>query len=973
MTGNTVYIIIAGLNILTAFIEGNILRLVGGDDQYEGRVEIYNDGEWQSACNEYWSDDDAIVACRQMGFKGGSWENDEYGNRVFWMTDFNCDGTETSLERCTSEPITSTRCRHTDDYVYLTCMPTKDGVLRLKGGRLQQEGRLEIHHDGEWGTICDDKWENRPENARVACRQLGFKGGTSRTVTSSEQSGSGVGYWMDEVNCLGNETVIQHCSFEGWGEGDCYSRREQIYLKCDELKDNQTRLVGGTNQYEGRLEVYHAGQWGSVCIHQWESFVLNAQVACRQLGYTAGSFRPVMTDERGYGPFWMEGIECDGDEVNLQSCNFKAWESNNCSHGNNDGIFLYCNPLKGAVQLADGTNRYNGVVQVFRDGKWTSYCSDDWTDTNTNVACRQLGAIGKSNDAQEYDGYYFPGDLQCDETDEYLRKCNYLRSTCSTDKKVVVYCEIPVSPHNGSCEIDLQETCDDTLTCEEVNGFGRCICGNTKYWDTRTETCKENYVHSTEAMFNEICDPLVNDMCNKDLKCESANGSGQFSCVCRENNTFWDPSFEQCFQRITYGGECDPNIQDICTSDMSCERETSPNIYQCICPNENEFWDSAYLTCRDKSNLQGIYINDKLNISDAIAICKDNYHGHLATTEHRMNIFANCTDFVEDIWLIDVLYSTTENQSEGCAMLNQDGDLILENCTGSKEFICISKRNNTTDPSCRGFPTPPSKSFQGASSTNSGLIAGLVLLLVILAVVSMLVIWMAIRRRRNNVKRKESKGVIDNQAYGTTGTDNGDTLRMETRSEYKSGMKYDEEYYYAATGNSNQNYRSDNNSNIYVNETTEEQYDKAGELNQGVDNTEYANYVQDHPPNGVSHNHTLKDPISNLKLSHRQDISSLTTDDPPDEEYNTFADRNKDIPPSDTYDHVNDLQDEYDELRTSGKENFTEHDDLPPSDTYDHVHEVAEDGYDQFNLKSSKQPNFTQDDETGYMQSTFPG
>ena len=47
-----------------------------------------------------------------------------------------------------------------------------DGTVRLGGGSLSNEGRVEICHSGQWKTVCDNNW--RENEARVVCRQLGY-------------------------------------------------------------------------------------------------------------------------------------------------------------------------------------------------------------------------------------------------------------------------------------------------------------------------------------------------------------------------------------------------------------------------------------------------------------------------------------------------------------------------------------------------------------------------------------------------------------------------------------------------------------------------------------------------------------------------------------------------------------------------------------------------------------------------------
>ena len=95
------------------------IRLVGGNNALEGRVEITYQGLWGTICDDGWDDIDATVVCRELGYShGNATRQAQFGSGTgpVWLRRVGCLGNESKLSHCIHTGAGNTLgCSHARD------------------------------------------------------------------------------------------------------------------------------------------------------------------------------------------------------------------------------------------------------------------------------------------------------------------------------------------------------------------------------------------------------------------------------------------------------------------------------------------------------------------------------------------------------------------------------------------------------------------------------------------------------------------------------------------------------------------------------------------------------------------------------------------------------------------------------------------------------------------------------------------
>ncbi|KAH3849662.1 hypothetical protein DPMN_092065, partial [Dreissena polymorpha] len=350
--------------------------------------------------------------------------------------------------------------------------------VRLVGGDAHS-GRVEVSYQDEWGTICDDGWDDK--DAAVVCRMLNLPWIAAHAVKGSTFGSAKEKYVLDEVNCTGTEMSIEQCAHRAWklhdckpyesaavvcgsdadgtkchedqftcGDGQCLNAKEVCNGSCDcksgcederkhgthNCSSNFIHLQNGTRNrthMTGRVEITRNGLIGTLCDDLWDDNA--ATIVCKIFGFRYGTAWSAGHFGYGTGPIWMDDFNCT-EATSFSQCKKRGWGISDCDHTEDAGVFCsndlpWSIEVKVRIDLVDRPDNRAGRVEIMIGNERGTICDDDWDNTDATVICRMLGyELGTA----VVDAYFGHSSLKtlltnvhCKGTKSSVISCNYSR------------------------------------------------------------------------------------------------------------------------------------------------------------------------------------------------------------------------------------------------------------------------------------------------------------------------------------------------------------------------------------------------------------------------------------------------------------------------------------------------------------------------------------------------------------------
>ncbi|MCB9540417.1 MAG: scavenger receptor cysteine-rich domain-containing protein [Myxococcales bacterium] len=388
------------------------LRLRNPAVPYSGLVEVFVEYAWGTVCSVGFELRDADVVCRALGYPAAQRLLDGVQGQTedpVWLRDLRCGGDEPDLLACGATPgpypcfdghSVGLECaRGCDDAAGcledevcaggfcerdVACAVEADcplgrpcvdgacgarpprGALRLADGDAPHLGRLEIHLESEWGTVCDEGFDQ--VDADVACRQLGYPGAES--FHARRWPGTGP-ILVRLARCSGDEAALADCLRSPNGSLGC-DHADDIGVVC------QRPCAADAECVEGERCL------GGVC--STAECAADADCAAGALCVEGACVEGACRRDRDCD----DGAICTANACQDAACGPDAPcpDDRRCAEG-----VCEARPAQGTLRLV-GDVPGAGRVEVYTGDAFATVCDDGFGSEEAEVVCRQLGFEG---------------------------------------------------------------------------------------------------------------------------------------------------------------------------------------------------------------------------------------------------------------------------------------------------------------------------------------------------------------------------------------------------------------------------------------------------------------------------------------------------------------------------------------------------------------------------------------------------
>ncbi|RDD45645.1 Deleted in malignant brain tumors 1 protein [Trichoplax sp. H2] len=307
-----------------------------------GFVEVYQNGYWGTICNTGIDFTAAVVLCRAAGYGNVTtiYSSSMYGSGKgkILFDNLQCNGDETTPLNCFRNVPANSNCTHDMD-VTIECN----------------------------NHYCDTNPQTC--NYHGVCTPVGQ---SDNYICQCNTGYTGVNCETDINECASNP-----CTLMAGGRAVCKDFVGYYSCECPNGYSGYNclfysnvigiRLTGSIMYNQGQVEVYDGKKWGKVCANHWQ--FQDAQVACRQLGFTETQLRSQCCGSSRLETL-IGRIDCLGNEPNLANCSQSngASELSQCSANMSAQAFCADLPLDtsitGVIQLPPKftNNSFNAFV-----------------------------------------------------------------------------------------------------------------------------------------------------------------------------------------------------------------------------------------------------------------------------------------------------------------------------------------------------------------------------------------------------------------------------------------------------------------------------------------------------------------------------------------------------------------------------------------------------------------------------------